>query len=189
VGGGYGGTTQASVIGSNLANAGGYPIAAGDARYFGQNNSTIAGTYGTAAAIANQPGQPFALNQQRSMFSGAVTEYNPTVQSRFGGPNNGMGYSGQSYAQGNQRGYYVPGYNMGYGGGPVGTILPGGPASRFSNANMPVAGGAPFNNGSPYYTYGPSPQGAGPGYAPYGAYQNSAPPSYPTTNGLAPNSY
>ena len=189
VGGGYGGTAPASVVGSNLASNGGYPIAAGDARYFGQNSGTIAGIYGTGAALANQPGQPLALNRFRSTFTGAVARYNPGVQSRFGGPNNGLGYSGQNFAQGNAPGYNLPAYTYGrsfpYGYVPNGaqqiSASPSPPQTNGSgfSTNVPMAGYPPWN-GLPAYTYGRSfPYG----YVPNGQ-QISASPSPPQmTNG------
>ncbi|HWB10993.1 MAG TPA: hypothetical protein VG826_17325 [Pirellulales bacterium] len=174
MGGGYGATTAASIAGSNLAGFGGYPATALDARYFGQNSGTVAGMYGTGAAVANQAGQPFALNRYRSTFTGTgnVPNYNPRVQERFGGPNNGRGYAGQSFGQSNSRGYNVPNY-----GWAARAMQNGGPASGFGNVNIP--GAMQFNgppaNGLPVYT----PR----------QFYNSAASNYPMTNGLAPGYY
>lgn len=192
VGGGYGGTTATSGVMSNLSGSGGYPLAARDARYFGQNTSTVAGMYGTgAAAVANQPGQPFALNRYRSTFTGGgnVANYNPTVQERFGGVNNGQGYAGQNFSQGNSRGYNVPN-NAG-----MADNMNGGYSFRFRGSNIPGSAGfyAPVNNGLPAYTNGQNAPSVWPGYAPSAPVQNSAGSTSPPTNlpptNLPPGAY
>lgn len=187
VGGGYAGTTAASGVGSNLAGSGGYPMAARDARFFGQNSGTVNGMYGTGAAMANQPGQPFALNRYRSMFtSRGVSTYNPRGQARFGGPNNGQRYGGQGFVEGNPRAYSTPNYSV-----TRGAFTGRGSAYRFSNVNSPGSVGfnGPLNNGLPVYTSGMYSPGVSTGYMPYSPYRNGVPFSYPTTNGLAPGSY
>jgi hypothetical protein len=179
MGGGYGGTVAASAVGSDLAGRGGYPISAGDARYFSQNSGTVAGMVGTGAAIANQPGQPFALNRHRSMFTGGgVINYNPSVQARFGGRFNGRGYSGQSYGQGNSRGYNAPNY------GGSGAVLNGRGMSGFGNGSS-SGYWPPQSNNFQAYIAGQHLPGVGPGYAPYTSGGN-APLSYPTINALTP---
>ncbi len=177
VGGGYGGTTGASAVGSSMSGAGGYPTAAGDARYFGQNSGTVAGVYGTGAAIANQPGQPFAQSRYRSAFTnGGVTNYNPSVQARFGGPNNGQGYAGQSFGQGNAQGYAVPNY-----GWAARSMAGGEQASMFNYVNLPGGSNGALNTRFPVYTSGQ--------YAPNSTYGNGPAFNYPAPNGLAPGSY